>query len=189
MHSKFDYANSEGETLSPLLPSRDFSFKLGYAHRITESFMAEASLLTVGYGAYGSDTLYGNSYRWEAEYLGLRLGATYEFYRKNGLFMGAHLAVSPQYMYRGQQAVNGQWTDLKGVEQFDSPYLFYGGGIGLSYCVQNNVAVRFRYHYSQGGRISTGGDTEQLQIMGSEISIGLQYALTQCQYCQGMRIR
>lgn len=181
--TKFLYTNSNGESLDNLYGETNFNFNIGYRMTLSKVFYLTGSILYNRYGAYGSDVVYTNYYAWDAKYLGFGIGLDIEPYRINNFSFIARLAAEPQFLIGGTQQINEQVFDLKGVEQFDRPFLFAKAGVGINYCADSNIAVSLKYLYGRGFPLGTNKDTESLKIATNTISIGLTISLKNCKYC------
>lgn len=181
--TRFDYEDSEGKATENLHPSRNFSYAAGFRNHLGGAFFWSAMLSYNRYGMEGSDPLYDNRYKWDVSYLGADLGMDFEFLKKKQLRLHARLEASPQFMLEGTQQINNQIYDLKGVEQFDKPFLFGRGGLGATYCADNRVAVSLRYMYGKGFPMGKSNDGEVLRLNTHTVTIGVLVSLKYCSYC------
>ena len=183
----FDYKNSEGEKLENLFSDIGFSYAVGYRMPVHDRIFLNGDLIYNTYSAYGSDEIYGNSFSWKTEYAGLSIGAEGEVWKKQKMTLLARLDVNPQIMTKGTQLINENAFKLSGVEQFDSPYVFYRGGIGINYCSASSVALSLKYMYGLGMPILPSDDNEELRMWTSTISVGILWNFRTCQYCNTVR--
>lgn len=181
--TQFDYLDSDKEGIENLYPSRHFSYAAGYRKSIGNRVFAGASILFNRYGMYGSDRLYDNQYQWDVSYLGLGLALDLEVFKYRELRVFGRLGVDPEFMINGTQTINNQVFDLKGVEQFDKPFLFLRGGVGAMYCADERVAVVAKYMYGKGLPMGKSEDGERLRLNSHTFSIGLAVSLKYCSYC------
>lgn len=180
----FDYEDSEGNNLENVHPVHNFSYSLGYRRELSPVFYAVGSLIYNRYGVMSSDPIYDNKFEWDVEYLGLSLGVDAEVLRKNRLVLLALIAAEPQFMLRGTQTISNQVYDLKGEEQFERPFFFLRGGVGVNYCLDNKIAVFGRYRYGMGFPLGESDDPERLWLTSSTLSIGLMVSFGHYNYCQ-----
>ena len=180
----FLYTNSDGEEMDILFPVHSFSYSAGYRRQVGNIFFANGSLVFNRYGQEGSDTKYQNIYEWDAYYLGLNLAMDIEFFQKSRFSLMALAAAEPQILLGGTQRVNSEIRKLNGVEQFDNPFLFLKGGLGINYCLDNRIAVTGRYRYGVGLPLGKSEDGENLKLTSSTISIGLMVSFGYYNYCQ-----
>lgn len=182
--STFDYLNSDGDAIDNLHSVNGFHYSLGYRMTLNERIYLTSTVAFNNYGNEGSDAILDNYYRWNTQYLGLSISPSYEFLQASNFRLAAMLDVSPQFMINGQQTINNQIFSLKGIEQFDSPFLFLRGGIGANYCLDETVAVSLNYHYGLGSPFQKSSDGEELTFRTSTISLGLLWSIKKCKYCQ-----
>ena len=183
----FDYKDSEGEKLEDLYPDNGFSYAVGYRMPLTDRIFVNADLIYNTYSSFGSDELYGNSYSWRTEYFGLSAGVEGEVWKKRSFTLLARADVDPQLMTKGTQLINEQAYDLKGVEQFDKPMIFYRGGIGVNFCAETSLALSLKYMYGIGSGLGSSKDSERFKMRTSTISIGVLWNFRACTYCKGRR--
>lgn len=180
----FDYTDSDGEGVDNLFPSNNFSYHIGYRLLLAPRFNVNGGLAYNRYGMSGSDPAYDNYYNWDAQYLGMAVNVDYDFLRKKRLVFFARASIEPQFFLKGTQTINRQVFSLKGVEQFDKPFIFLYGSIGANYCIDDRVAVSARYALGKGSPFGKSEDNEVLKLNTSLISIGLIVGFTGCDYCQ-----
>lgn len=183
----FDYKDSEGQKLENLYSDIGFSYAVGYRMPLFERIFLNGDLIYNTYSTFGSDELYGNSYSWRSEYAGLSVGAEGEVWKKRSFTLLARLDVNPQMMTKGTQLINEQAYDLRGVEQFDKPMVFYRGGLGVNFCAETSLALSLKYMYGIGMGIGSSQDTEDLKIRTGTISIGILWNFRDCNYCNSRR--
>lgn len=181
--TQFVYANSEGESIDNLYPSHNFSYLVGYRLILSSKFNLNGGLLYNRYGMTGSDPLYNNAYKWDAQYLGLSVAMDYDFLKKKKFIFFARAAIEPQFLVKGTQSLNRNTFDLKGVEQFDKPFIFLRGSLGVNYCLDQKVALTGRYSFGRGNPFGQGEDPESLKLNTSTISIGIIASFKNCDYC------
>ncbi|MGB6035698.1 MAG: hypothetical protein WBG42_05490 [Cryomorphaceae bacterium] len=179
--SRFEYESSEGKALENDFPESNLSAAVGYRLQLADRIYAVGSATYSRYETYGSYAVYDLAYNYRADYLGLNLGAEGEFFKKAGFTFFARLAAEPQFMLNGTRTINNDIEDLKGAEEFDSPFLFAKGGLGANYCADKNFAITLRYDYGMGFPLNQS--EELLRYRTSTISLGILLNLKRCNYC------
>lgn len=184
--SQFDYQTSAGVQHEQLYATVQNGYALGYRHPLSKSkrlFYATAGLNYNGYGATGNDSEYGNSYAWSTRYVGMKLGLDAELFHKNAFSALISVSGEPEMLVSGRQTINSTTYELKGVEQFDKPYLFARGGVGINYCLGSELAFTAKYTYGRGYAMKASADGEELKIIAHQVSIGLMLSINNCEYC------
>jgi len=181
--TKFDYKTSTGLGLDNIYSENHFNYLLGYRYTLSERFFISGNIVWNRYAAFASDPVYDNQYKWDTRYLGIGIGFDFEFIKINKFSFIAKIAAEPQFLIKGTQTINNQVYNLKGIEQFDNPFLFLRGGLGVNYCADANLAFSVRYMYGKGLPMGKSEDGEQLNIISSSISIGLLISINKCNYC------
>lgn len=179
--SRFDYESSSGEALENDFPETNLSAAAGYRLQLSDRIFAVGSITYSRYETYGSYEVYDLSYNYRTDYLGLNLGAEAELFRKAGFTLFARLAAEPQFLLNGSRTINNDIEDLKGAEEFDSPFLFAKGGVGANYCADKNFAIVLRYDYGMGFPVNQSD--ELLRYRTGTINLGLLINLKRCNYC------
>lgn len=188
VNTTFDYLNSESLPLDNLHSISQFSYSIGYRMPLSERIFLEGSIVQNNYSNEGSDITLDNYYHWRTNYLGLNMAFEYEFLTMNKFRIMAKGAASPQFLLSGQQTINNQIFSLKGVEQFDSPFLFLRGGIGANYCLDEKVSLSLAYLMGSGSPFSKSPDGETLKLQTGTFSIGLLWGFKQCKYCKSSKL-
>ncbi len=181
--ARFDYNDSEGGELDNLFSKSNISFLAGFRMPVYKSLHVLAAAQFNQYNVYGSDEIYDNSFSWDVQYLGLSVGLEGDVWKYKQFSVVLRATAEPQFLINGTQTVNGQVNSLKGEEEFDRPFLFARGGIGVNYCLEDRVAVTMRYSYGKGWPIGKAQSEEKLNIVSSTISIGLLISISHCDYC------
>jgi hypothetical protein len=187
--TNFDYKDSNGDKLENLFSGNGFSYAVGYRMPLFERIFLNADVIYNTYSSFGSDELYGNSYSWKSEYLGMSAGVEGEVWKNRGYTLLIRGDLDPQLMTKGTQIINEQAYDLKGAEQFDKPFLFYRGGVGFNFCAETNLSISLKYMYGIGTPIGNSDDSETLKLNTSTISIGVLWSFRKCTYCYSKRYR
>ena len=189
--SAFDYKNSEGEKLTNLQGSINNHLNIGWKMHFKTSRLYILSGLSYNkYGAKGSDQALGNYYDWEVNYIGVRAGVGYEFFKTKSFFnfpyvsgypgitLSVQASVASDFLVKGTQKINNQVFDLMGVEQFDTPFLFAYGGIGINYYPTKEISVYMQYNGGKGFSVfSDSNDQEKLNYITHIISLGIAISL------------
>jgi hypothetical protein len=182
--TKFIYKNSDGESLENLHSQNYFNYSAGYRTPFSTMFYGSVYASFTQYGMYGSDQTFNNYYAWDVKYIGIGIALDADVYRLKKFSFLVRLAGEPQFLINGTQQINEQVFSIKGVEQFDRPFLFAKGGLGINYCADGNIAVSAKYMYGRGFPLGKSDDNETLQIASSSFSLGLTISLKNCKYCQ-----
>jgi hypothetical protein len=183
VNTVFNYSDSQGEKPLQLFPGAGNSYALGYRMKLNKRVYPTLALQYNRYANRGTDTIQENRFSWDTKYLGLSLGIEGEVYKKRGFTAFVRLAAEPQIMLSGTQTTNNIIYDLKGQEQFDRPFLFYRGGLGINYCADTKVAISLKYQLGKGIPLGSSSDAERLRMTTHTISIGLIWNLRSCKYC------
>jgi hypothetical protein len=181
--SKFDYKNSDGESLANMFGSNHFFMQAGY-HTISpvERLNYSAGLSYNTYGSQSSDSTLGNYFEWNVNYIGVDLGIDYEIYKRrfihnslSDLSVYIKATITPEFLLHGTQTINNRVYNLNGIEQFKYPFLFARGGIGVSYALSSLITVYAEYMGGKGFPLKFGdsADKEKLRITNHNIGFGL----------------
>ena len=189
VNTTFKYTNSDDESLENLHSDTDFSYALGYRMTLGNSVYLRGGLVFNRYNNHGSDPVYDNLYEWKTSYAGIQLSPEYQFLNKKKIRFLAIGSIEPQFLINGTQTINSQIFDLKGIEQFDKPFLFLKGGISANYCLDEKVALSLRYMLGQGNSLGKSSDDETLKLRTSTFSVGLLWGIKGCKYCGNQRIQ
>ena len=107
---------------------------------------------------------------------------------KNNWDIFLRLGASAELFLKGNQTINNQVLDLKGVEEFDNTAFFIRSGLGASYRISKNTRLYISYTYSQSFELKddsfvSWSGTNQLQskealkILNNQFGIGLIFNL------------
>ena len=187
--TQFDYKDSKGARLENLVDGNGFHYAAGYRHNLSTRVHLNLDGIYNIYTSSGSDPTFGNSFSWRTEYLGLSTGLEFEFWKNKGYSVLARGDINPQVMMKGTQSINDQSISLKGVEQFDKPYLFYRGGIGMNFCAETDLAISLKYMYGIGRPMGSDPDGESMSMITHTISLGVLWSFRSCTYCYSKRYR
>jgi hypothetical protein len=179
----FKYKKSTGEEINNFNSENHFNYSIGYRLTLSEKFYISGNIVLNRYATYASDPVYDNLYKWDTRYLGFGVGFDYDFIKFKKFSFAAKVAVEPQFLINGTQTINNQVHSLKGVEQFDKPFVFLRGGLGINFCADANLAFTARYMYGYGLPMGKPDDGEELHITSSAFSLGLLISINKCDYC------
>lgn len=185
----FKYSDSNGDGLDNIHPQSQLCYQFGYRGHLYKKIKYTGTLLFNRYSVFGSDEKFNNSYSWDAHYIGFSLGAESDILKHKRLSVLLLAAAEPQFLISGTQQVNLQVNDLKGVEEFDRPFLFLRTGAGINYCLDSRIAITFRYKYGIGLPIGPTDSPESLKIHSNTFSVGLLVSLGHCDYCYTKHFR
>lgn len=190
--STFNYKNSDGESLENLENKTNNSLRLGWRmHFKTSKLYVLSGISYNKYGAKGSDPVLGNYYDWDVNYVGVNLGAGYEFFKtksfynfpyvqpQQGITCYIQASVASDFLVQGTQTINSDIYDLIGVEQFDKPFIFVYGGIGVAYYATKTISVNGMYTYGKSFSVfkSNSNDNEILNYTTHNFSMGVSISL------------
>ncbi|TRX62590.1 hypothetical protein FNH22_00400 [Fulvivirga sp. M361] len=193
--SIFDYKNSEGEGPENFRPGSNTVMGAGLRIQLSRNIPSLHGLFGIynnQYSASGSDTTYRNTYQWDVNYASVNLGFDFEFIRsqnlterRRGLTTYLRVMGSSEFLFQGNQTINGQRYDLVKEEQFDRPFIFLRGGLGSTYCVSKDLALFLQYMggLSVGAIGKDNGDGEELRIITHQVGLGMIISLGGCDYC------
>jgi len=181
--TQFDYTDSQGNGIDNLYSKSQMSYQAGFRMPVFKSIHFTAAALFNRYNVIGSDPVYDNSYEWDANYLGLGLGLEGDVWKRKRIAVMLRGAAEPQFLISGTQSISNQVYDLRGVEEFERPFLFFRGGVGINYCLEHRIAITLRYSYGRGLPIGHTDSNESLKLNSQTIAIGLLVSLGTCEYC------
>lgn len=183
VYGGLSYKTSDGQELANVNSKGTSSFAIGYRLQLSDIIYPVFQINYQNYYTYSSDEKYGNAYSWDTDYIGISLGIDAEVWKKEAFHLLISGALNPQFLTKGVQTINGQTHDLRGVEQFEYPFLFARGGAGVNYCLENNIALSLRYQYGYGFSMGTDADGEELRLISHNISLGLLISIGRYGYC------
>lgn len=190
--STFDYLNSDGEKLDNLENQTNNSLRLGWRmHFKTSKLYLLSGISYNKYGAKGSDPSLGNYFDWDVNYVGVNLGVGYEFFKLKsyynfpyvtsgqGITCFLQASIASEFLVQGTQTINNEIFNLAGVEQFDKPFIFAYGGIGVAYYASKTISVNGMYKYGQSFSVfkSESNDLEKLNFITHSFSLGISISL------------
>ena len=189
--SSFEYKNSEGEGLDNLRGTTNNHIEIGFRMPIRKTQAYFTSGVSYNkYGATGSDNAVGNYYEWNVNYVGVNIGVGYEFFKSSsflnlqnvntdqGFTFFVQLSGASDFLVQGTQTINDDVYDLIGVEQFDKPFIFAYGGIGVAYYATKTFSVYAKYLGGMSFPVfKTEGDNEELYYITHTICLGVSISL------------
>jgi hypothetical protein len=185
--SKFDYTTSTGTKAMNLQPG--INNHLGGTFQINpfqNGFYFLGDLNFNKYSASGSDSIHNNVYTWDANYLGTGLGFGYEFFKSDAYFNFKNLEreqgftlylqamATTEFLMQGTQQINSDIYNLKGMEQFDKPFVFTYGGLGVGYYPSKTISVFIEYMFGKSFQVfkSKIDTSEKFSIVTHTVSLG-----------------
>lgn len=189
--SSFDYKNSDGEVLDNMQGTTNNHLGIIWKMPInTTSWYFASSLSYNTYGATGSDNKVNNYYIWDVNYIGVDIGMGYEFFKYNylnfrqtgaqsGITINVFVNGGPDFLVQGTQTINNETFDLIGVEQFDKPFIYVNGGIGIKYYASKTVSANLKFEGGKSFSVfkSDSDDNEKLNYIIYTISVGVSISL------------
>lgn len=182
--SSFDYINSNGNSLSNLLPSSKSYFGAGYRQSINpkRNLFLNLGISYNGYGAIGSESSVDNFFEWDVSYFGIKGGLEYKFLELRDLMFFVNGSVASEFLIRGNQTINNDVYNLVGEEEFNNNILFLRAGLRIQYPISNKAAIYIGYNYGKSVLISSGENAEKLNLIAHQFGIGFIINLPKC-YC------
>lgn len=187
--TEFDYRDSEGRGIDNTFSKAQLCYQAGFRMAVHKQIHVSGAVLFNRYSVIGSDAVYNNSYAWDVNYLGFGIGVEGDVWRKRRLAVMLRGAAEPQFLVSGTQQISQQVYDLRGVEEFERPFLFMRGGVRINYCLDSRVAVTLGYTYGRGIPVGRTESTERLNLNTQTISIGMLMSLGACEYCYSNNFR
>jgi hypothetical protein len=184
--SSFNYKTSDGSKLENLKGSVKSCFGLGVRIPVMKSqWNVLLEISDNKYGATSSDPELGNFSEWDVSYLGINLGADYEFFKpkminidRNGLSFYIRGLLASEFLLSGKQMLNSQVYDLSGEEEFDKPTFFVKGGIGGNYYLTRDYIVFAQYVFGRSILLGNYSGQEKLNYITHAITLGITVDLT-----------
>jgi opacity protein-like surface antigen len=179
--TNFKFTTSTGLDIDYL---RETTSSIGFGFRAPFVFTRERLYLGGGfslnrYGASGTDLANGNTYAWDVNYLAAIVGSEFDLIQTRGFTIYLKAQLSGEFFLQGTQNINGNNFDLKGEEQFDGTKVFFRGGTGVSYAVNDQVSAFV--HYLIGRNFfnvgEDKGDGQDLDISTHSVAIGVYFKL------------
>lgn len=197
--SSFDYKNSDGERLANLQGSTNNHIGIGLKLpvRRNSKLYYFSGVNYNKYGAKASDNVLGNYYDWYVNYVGVNLSMGYDLFNTNfkrkhqsvntvqGMSCFIQIGVSSEFLVHGTQTINNEVYNLRGVEQFEKPFIYAKGCAGVKYQTSKTISIYLQY---EGGRSfsifkSSSNDNEKLNIISHTISLGLSVGFQPPKWC------
>jgi len=193
--SGFDFENSQQEPLENLYKKTKTYISIGYEHefRKIKNLSIQLGLTHNSYGANGSDGVFNNYFEWDVDYLGLQSMFKIILVDRSDWDIFIRLGASAEFFLKGNQTINNQVLNLKGVEEFDNTPIFIRSGLGASYRISTNTKLYISYNYGQSFELndnsnsSSGANQQQskeaLKILNNQFGIGLIFHLQEKNCC------
>lgn len=182
--SAFDYENSQGRSLSNLLPSSKSYFGMGYRKVINTEKTLFLSLGTSynSYGAIGSESTIDNFFEWDVSYLGISAGLDLRLFELRDLSFYGRVSVASEYLVRGNQTINNDVYNLVGEKEFNNTIFFIRGGLSMLYPISSSTAISANYSFGKSALINSGINAEKLNLSAHQFGLGFIINLPNC-YC------
>jgi hypothetical protein len=162
---------------------------IGYEHELKKvnNLSIQLGLTHNSYGANGSDGVFNNYFEWNVDYLGLQSMLKYIVIDKYDWDIFLRLGASAEFFLKGNQTINNQVLNLKGVEEFDNIPIFIRTGLGASYRISTNTKLYISYSYGQSFELNDNSNNssaanqqqskEALKILNNQLGLGLIFRL------------
>jgi hypothetical protein len=180
--SSFDYVNSQGKPLDNLLGKSKSYFGMGYRQAINNGKTLFLSLGATynSYGAIGSENRLDTYFEWDVSYLGVKAGLGVKLFELRDLTFLANVSMATEFLIRGDQIINNDVFDLVGEEEFNNTVFFLRGGVEMQYPVSKSTAIFVSYTYGTSVLISSGENSEKLNLIAHQFGIGFIINLPSC---------
>ena len=187
--SGFEFENSQQEPLENLHTKTKTYISIGYEHELKKvnNLSIQLGLTHNSYGANGSDGVFNNYFEWNVDYLGLQSMLKYIVIDKYDWDIFLRLGASAEFFLKGNQTINNQVLNLKGVEEFDNIPVFIRTGLGASYRISTNTRLYISYSYGQSFELNDNSNNssasnqqqskEALKILNNQLGLGLIFHL------------
>lgn len=174
--SSFEYIDSNGVSLKNLQPTTNNYLGIGFKKQIfTQNLDLQCSLTYNSYGAKASDTAINKYFEWNTDYLGINIGLDYNLFKINKFIFYLKALTSMEFIVQGNQKINNSIYNIVGVEEFDNPAIFFKGGTGISYPINEKSAIYFQYVYGKSLALkdNSNSSSAELKINSNMIGIGI----------------
>ena len=187
--SGFEFESSHQEPLENLHTKTKTYISIGYEHELKKvnNLSIQLGLTHNSYGANGSDGVFNNYFEWNVDYLGLQSMLKYIVIDKYDWDIFLRLGASAEFFLKGNQTINNQVLNLKGVEEFDNIPVFIRTGLGASYRISTNTRLYISYSYGQSFELNDDSNNssasnqqqskEALKILNNQLGLGLIFHL------------
>ena len=187
--SGFEFESSQQEPLENLHTKTKTYISIGYEHELKKvnNLSIQLGLTHNSYGANGSDGVFNNYFEWNVDYLGLQSMLKYIVIDKYDWDIFLRLGASAEFFLKGNQTINNQVLNLKGVEEFDNIPVFIRTGLGASYRISTNTRLYISYSYGQSFELNDNSNNssapnqqqskEALKILNNQLGLGLIFHL------------
>ncbi len=186
--SKLSYAFPNGEIIDDIRPTTNYFMNVGYGYIIPNSLWT--AFVNVSYknlGAVASNELLNNYYEWSFDYLGLRAGMNYEFFKPyvmpyvwNGFTVGVKVACAYELPMVVTHNSNNLIYNLKETEPYNKSIFYINGGLSINYYFTKKLAFSISHDYFQAlkahellyGHLV---DNEEIKFTNRTFSLGINY--------------
>lgn len=185
VNTRFNYQASTGTSNTELsfFPESGFAYTAAYRGLWGTNAAWRLGMRYQRLGQRATDPLFDRTYHWDAQYLGAHTQLDIEYLRRENLGLLWTGGADLQWLIAGQQTIGNDIYDLRGTEQFNTPYAFLHTGLQGRYCLDSHIAVTASYRYAYGLAVGAGSDPETLHFHTHTISVGLFIGFTYCKYC------
>lgn len=182
--SSFDYKNSQGRPLNNLLSQSKSYYGMGYRQSINErrTLFISLGVSYNTYGAIGSENTIENYFEWDVSYIGLKASLGIKLFELRDLTFLANVSAASEFLIRGTQTINNEVFNLVGEEEFNNRIFFFRGGIEMQYPISSSTAIFVGYNYGKSVLISSGENSETLNLSAHQFGLGFIINLPRC-YC------
>lgn len=174
--SSFDYLNSSSETLDNLQSKSQNVMQIGYRSESIKNFIYYTITASfTGYGAIGSDPLYGNYMEWDLDYLQLHAGLDVRAFSfgPNELVLKANSSFG--YLIQGTQVLNNEVFNLVGEEEFNSTLFSLVMGLSVNRVITEDISMYIQFTSGIGDPLGVKRSDleERLRLKSKCLSFGV----------------
>ena len=182
--SSFDYKNSQNRQLDNILSKSNSYYGMGYRQVINDDKTLFLSLGATynNYGAIGSENSIDVYFEYDVSYLGLKAGLGLKLFELRDLTFLANASLATEFLIRGTQTINNDVFNLVGEPEFNNTVFFMRGGAEMQYPISTSTAIFVSYSYGRSLLISSGENSERLNLVAHQFGLGFIINLPKC-YC------
>ena len=174
--SSFDYLNSSGETLDNLQSKSQNVMQMGYRSSAIKDFLYYTITASyTGYGAIGSDSLYGNYMEWDLDYLQLHAGLDVRAFSLGPNELVLKVNSSFGYLIQGTQVLNNEVFNLVGEEEFNSTLFSLVMGFSVTRVITEAISLYIQFTSGIGDPLGVKRSDleERLRLKSKCLSFGV----------------
>jgi len=181
--SSLSYRNSDGEDLDNIYGAVRNHMSIGISSQIMPKRLSyNGGLALTAYGAEGSIDFPSVYYKWEYTTVALSGGLNYNVFQTRFSFnslidFSFYLLAGTtlEYVVSGTQAINSQVYNLFGTEQFNQPFVFAKGGLGVRYSLSRVFSLFLQYSGGRGWPVIVVpvDDNEKIRINAHQLGFGI----------------